>query len=96
MKFRIEQKDAFQLIGVSNRVTPVDSGEHPGVEQVWKSTDNETYAQLKSLNNLEPYGILHVNIGDAVQLKQDFDYYMAVASTEPCPENFSQFIVNLK
>jgi AraC family transcriptional regulator len=93
MKFRIEQKDAFQLFGVSNRVTPVDSGEHPGVEQVWKSTDTEVYNQLKSLNNLEPYGVLHVNVGNPVRLKQDFDYYMAVASTEPCPENLSNLSV---
>ncbi|WP_307468978.1 GyrI-like domain-containing protein [Paenibacillus harenae] len=93
MKFRIEQKNAFQLVGVSNRVTPVDSGEHPGVEQVWKSVDHQTYTQLKSLNNLEPYGVLHVSFGDGVRVKGDYDYYMSVASTEPCPENFSPLIV---
>ncbi|UYO06487.1 AraC family transcriptional regulator [Paenibacillus sp. PSB04] len=93
MKFRIEQKDAFRVVGVSNRVTPIDSGEHPGVEQVWKLTDNETYAQLKSRNNVEPFGILHVSFGEGVRVKRDYDYYMAVASTEPCPENLSELIV---
>ncbi|MFE0555405.1 effector binding domain-containing protein [Paenibacillus sp. NPDC058910] len=93
MRFRIEQKDAFHVVGISNRVTPVDSGEHPGVAQVWGSTDKETYNLLKALNNLEPYGILHVNVGDAIRLKQDFDYYMGVASTEPCPEYFSKLSV---
>lgn len=93
MKYRIEQKDSFQLVGLSNRVTPIDEGEHPGVEQVWKLTDNETYNYLKSLNDLEPNGILHVSIGEVIRKKSDFDYYMAVATTKSCPENFSQFIV---
>ncbi|WP_237566553.1 GyrI-like domain-containing protein [Paenibacillus sp. EZ-K15] len=34
-----------------------------------------------------------MNVGNAVRLKQDFAYYMAVASTELCPENLSPFIV---
>lgn len=89
MKFRIEQKDAFQLIGIGNRVTPIEMGEHPGVEQVWKSTGEETYAELKSLNNMEPYGILHVGSGEGLRVKEDYDYYMAVASTEACPKHFT-------
>lgn len=96
MKYRIEHRDSFQVIGISNRVTPIDVGEHPGVEQVWKSTDSETYAQLKTLNNIEPYGILHVNLGEGVQgvnNKSDYDYFMAVASTKPCPKYFSQTII---
>lgn len=93
MRFRIERKGAFQVVGISNKVTPVDSGEHPGVEQVWRATDNEMYAQLKSLNNLEPYGILHVSFGEGVRAKRDYDYYMAVASTEPCPQSFSALTV---
>ncbi|MCM3782060.1 AraC family transcriptional regulator [Neobacillus mesonae] len=93
MKFRIEQKEAFPVLGVSNRVTPIDSGEHPGVEQLWKSTNNKAYAKLKSLNNVEPYGILHVSFGDVIREKRDFDYYMGVASTEAYPDKFSQIII---
>jgi len=94
MKYRIEQKDAFQVIGIRNRVTPIASGEHPGVVQVWKTTDHERYAKLKSLNNQAPYGISHVHLGEGGLFgKQDFDYIMAVASTASCPEHFSHFIV---
>ena len=64
MKFRIENKEAFQVIGITNRVTPIEMGEHPGVEQVWRLTDHDTYAELKSLNNVEPFGILHVDLGE--------------------------------
>lgn len=60
MQFKIIEKDAFQVIGIMNGVTAIENGEHPGVEQVWLSTSSETYEELKSLNNIEPYGILHV------------------------------------
>ncbi|GGD61819.1 AraC family transcriptional regulator [Paenibacillus nasutitermitis] len=94
MKFRIENKEAFQVIGISNRVTPIEMGEHPGVEQVWRSTNHDTYAELKSLNNVEPIGILHVNVGEAVgPRKTDFDYYLSVASTESCPDKFTRLSV---
>jgi AraC-type DNA-binding domain-containing proteins len=90
MKFRIENKEAFQVIGITNRVAPINMNEHPGVEQVWRSTDLETYAELKSLNNVEPSGILHVNVGEGISRgKQDYDYYLSVASTETCPDKFS-------
>ncbi|WP_337104108.1 AraC family transcriptional regulator [Paenibacillus sp. YIM B09110] len=94
MKFRIENKEAFQVIGITNRVTPVDMGEHPGVEHVWRSTDHDTYAELKSLNNVEPYGILHVDRGDGSGLvKGEYDYYLSVASTKPCPDKFTRLDV---
>ena len=88
MKFRIEIKEAFQVIGITNRVTPVKMAEHPGVEQVWKSTTQETYNELKALNDVAPFGILHVDVGDADSQNNEYDYYMAVASTKVCPDKF--------
>ncbi|MCK9862796.1 AraC family transcriptional regulator [Paenibacillus sp. ATY16] len=93
MRYRIEQKEALQLIGVSNRVVAIDHGEHPGVEQVWKSTSERTYTRLRSLNNAEPQGILHVSFAEGGRTQREYDYYMAVASTEQCPENLSHLIV---
>ncbi|WP_422660627.1 AraC family transcriptional regulator [Paenibacillus sp. EC2-1] len=94
MKFRIENKEAFQVIGITNRVTPIEMGEHPGVEQVWSSTDPNTYAELISLNNVEPFGILHVDVGEGGgRRKGDYNYYFSVASTESCPVKFSRLYV---
>lgn len=93
MKIKIERMDSFQVVGIKNRVTAVDVGEHPGVNEVWKSTDQETYAYLKSLNNMEPYGILHVDVDEEGRKNRDYDYYMAVATTKPCPNKFTRFIV---
>jgi AraC family transcriptional regulator len=94
MKFRIEDKEAFQVIGIPNRVTPIEMGEHPGVEHVWSSTDHDTYAELKSLNNADPAGILHVSVGDGTgRNNADYDYYLSVASTVPCPDKFAQLSV---
>ncbi|MFF2092213.1 helix-turn-helix domain-containing protein [Paenibacillus sp. NPDC058174] len=94
MKFRIENKEAFQVIGITNRVTPIEMGEHPGVEQVWRSVNHDTYAELKSLNNVEPFGMAHVNVGEgAGRTKGDYDYYLAVSSTEACPDKFTRLHV---
>ncbi len=94
MKFRIENKTAFQVIGLTNRVIPVDIGEHQGVEQLWESTDYDTHAELKSLNNVEPFGILHVDVGEGVgRGKESYDYYFSVASTESCPDKFTRLFV---
>lgn len=93
MEIKIEQTDAFQIVGVKNAVTGIDVGEHPGVNEVWKSTDEASYAFLKSLNNCSPHGILHVDVDEEEPTTRNYDYYMAVATTELCPENFTSFIV---
>lgn len=94
MRFRIEKKEAFHVIGITNRVTPIDRGEHLGVEHVWKSTDSNTYTELIAFNNIAPYGILHVNVGEGIGGgKSDYDYYLSIASTNPCPEKFSQLFI---
>ena len=93
MRIKIEQVDSFKVVGIKNRVTAVNEGEHPGVNEVWKSADHETYAHLKSLNNIEPYGIMHVNVGEEGSQTRNYDYYMAVATTKAYPNDFTEFIV---
>lgn len=93
MKFRIVKKEAFQVIGIKNRVQAVKEGEHPGVEQVWQSTEEAAYKRLKSLSNQEPHGILHIDVGDTGRNNPEYDYYMGVATTEPCPSEFTSLLV---
>ncbi|MFC6334801.1 helix-turn-helix domain-containing protein [Paenibacillus septentrionalis] len=93
MKFRIVQKDAFQVVGIKNKVTAIEMGEHPGVEEVWLKTTKETYNELKSLNDAEPFGMLHVDVGEGVRQSRDYDYYMSVATTKPCPSHLSALTI---
>lgn len=93
MKFRIVQKEAFQVVGIKKRVTAIEMGEHPGVEEVWLTTTKEKYNELKLLNDTEPYGILHVDVGEGIRQSRDYDYYMSVATTKPCPSHFSSLTV---
>ncbi|MCM3633393.1 AraC family transcriptional regulator [Paenibacillus camelliae] len=93
MKFRIVKKESFQVVGIKNKVTAIKDGEHPGVEQVWLSTSDETYNQLKSLSNQDPSGILHVDVGDVGRGNPEYDYYMGVATKEPCPVGFTTLLV---
>lgn len=93
MKIKIESMESFQIVGIKSKVTGVDVGEHPGINDLWKSTDNETYTNLKSFNNMDPYGILHVDVEEEKSENRNFDYYLAVATTMPCPNHFTKFIV---
>lgn len=93
MKFRIVQKEAFQVVGIKNRVTAIEMGEHPGVEEVWLTTTKEKYNELKLLNDTEPYGILHVDLGEGIRQSRNYDYYMSVATTKPCPSHFSSLTI---
>lgn len=93
MEIKIEHVSAFQVVGIKNSVTAIDEGEHPGVNHVWKSTDKETYNKIKSLNNMAPHGILHVDVKEEWHKSREYDYYMAVATTEACPANLTSFII---
>jgi AraC family transcriptional regulator len=93
MKYRIEQKDAFQLIGISNHVVPVSEGDHPGVLQVWRDTDQLTYDQLLALNDVQPSGILHVDYHVGEQVGNEYEYLFGVASSKECPPNFTSLMV---
>lgn len=93
MKIKIEQMDSFQVVGIKNNVIAIDEGEHPGVNEVWESTDIETYENLKSLNDMRPYGILHVSLGEGVRQSRHYDYFMTVATTKSCPDYFTQLAI---
>lgn len=93
MKYRIEQKEAFQLIGVSNHVIPVPEGDHPGVLQVWRDMNQQTYNQLLALNDGQPSGIVHVDYHEGEQTGNEYEYMFGVVSSQACPTNLQALMV---
>ena len=96
MNYRIEQKEAFKIIGIKKRVPIVFEGENPEITEMWKSLTVEKIEQLKKLSNVEPNGIIQASTNFSegrMEEKGELDQYIGVATTKECPENFSKLEV---
>ncbi len=87
MKYRIEQKEPFTVVGVKRRFSHVDGlGENIG--KMWSETSAETFDQINALGDTEPYGLLGVYSG--MYEDNTTDYYIATTTKKSCPENLSK------
>src|SRR5699024_1140969 len=59
MEFRIEDKPAFNLVGVSKRVPMQFEGVNQEIEKLAESITNEQGEEMHSLQNIEPYEIVN-------------------------------------
>ncbi|MDR6227513.1 AraC family transcriptional regulator [Desmospora profundinema] len=92
MNYRIEEKDAFQVVGIKKRVKLINSGINPEIVQVWESISEETLSQIEALSNLEPLGPLNVcaNFSEEGSEQGELDYYIAAATTQKCPDHLTK------
>lgn len=89
MNYRIEEKEAFRIVGIMKRVPIVFNGVNPEIAAMWKSLNRETINQLKLLSNVEPIGLIQASINFSegrMEEKGELDHYIGVATTEECPE----------
>jgi AraC family transcriptional regulator len=85
MKYETIDLDAFSVVGVKE-FTSVENGEHfIAIPRMWASLPEKAFAALQELSNREPSGVL----GLCANMREDgFDYWMAAATTEECPDGF--------
>lgn len=96
MNYRIEEKDSFQIIGITKRVPIVFNGVNEEIASMWKSLNPEAIQTLKSLSNMEPTGIISASTNFSegrMEEKGELDHYIGVATTKDCPEQFKQLEV---
>jgi AraC family transcriptional regulator len=96
MNYRIEQKEAFTIIGITKRVPIVFEGENPEIAEMWKSLTPEKIEQLQKLSNVEPQGFIQASTNFSegrMEEKGELDQYIGVATTHDCPENFAKLEV---
>lgn len=91
MNYKIEKKDAFKIIGLSEELHQDIEENFAIVPQMWqKAAASGTIPILASLMNSHPMGILGVSAcNDLMQWR----YYIAVASTLSAPEGFEEYTV---
>lgn len=96
MDYRIEEKEAFSIIGIKKRVPIIFNGVNPEIASMWESLDVEAIKKLKKLSNVEPVGLLSASVNFSegrMEEKGELDHYIGVATTNECPDNFSQLDV---
>ncbi|WP_050180622.1 AraC family transcriptional regulator [Domibacillus robiginosus] len=96
MNYRIEQKEAFNIVGIMKRVPIIFEGENPEITEMWKSLTMEKIDELKKLSNVEPKGMIQASANFSegrMEEKGELDQYIGVATTQACPEKFSKLKV---
>jgi AraC family transcriptional regulator len=96
MNYRIEEKEAFRVIGLKKRVPIVFHGVNNEIASMWESLNEELINKLKSLSNVAPLGLLSASTNFSegrMEEKGELDHYIGVAATNECPANLSQLEV---
>ncbi len=96
MNYRIEEKEAFYIIGIKKRVPIVFSGANPEIDSMWESLNAGIITNLKELSNVEPSGLISASVNFSegrMEEKGELDHYIGVATTKECPDNFAKLEV---
>ncbi|MCB9445948.1 MAG: AraC family transcriptional regulator [Ardenticatenaceae bacterium] len=95
MNYRIEEKDAFAIVGLMKRVKLIYEGVNPEIAAMWQSLDEATIATLKALSNVEPRGMISAstNFSEGRQEGDELDHYIGVATTKAAPDNLARLQV---
>ncbi|MFC3038699.1 GyrI-like domain-containing protein [Virgibacillus xinjiangensis] len=92
MNYRLEQKEAFNIVGIMKRVPIVFEGENPHITEMWKSMTREKIDQLKKISDVEPGGLIQASANFSegrMEEKGELDQYIGVATTQESPGTFS-------
>lgn len=95
MKYRLETKAPFAIVGLLQRVPLVYHGVNPAIAQMWKSLTPEMIDELKALSDTEPRGMVSAstNFSEGRQEGGELDHYIGVATTRPGPERYARLEV---
>lgn len=97
MNYRIEEKEAFRIVGIKKRVPIIFNGVNPEIASMWESLNSETINKLKDLSNVKPLGLLSASTNFSegrMEEKGELDHYIGVATTQDCPDNLTELEVS--
>ncbi|MBL4933270.1 AraC family transcriptional regulator [Clostridium paridis] len=96
MKYRIEEKEGFSIVGIMKRVPIVFNGANPEITSMWQSLTPEIIKELKELSNVEPMGIISASTNfseNRMEEKGGLDHYIGVATNKECSDKFKKLEV---
>lgn len=91
MKYRIEKKEAFRILGVSCPMEREIEKNFETVPKMWvEASMNGTVARLAGMMEGSPMGILGVS---ACNETEEWRYYIAVSSQAPAEDGLKEYMV---
>lgn len=96
MNYRIEEKEAFSIVGIKKRVPIIFNGVNPEIAAMWQSLNMETIQSLKELSNVEPIGLISASTNFSegrMEEKGEFDHYIGVATNNEYPKDLVELRV---
>lgn len=89
MQYRIVGKDAFLLVGRRTRIPLVHQGLNPAMVEFEESITDADRERIEALSDQDPSGLLAVCTGFEESRDEGtmFDYYTAVATSRPSPDD---------
>ncbi|MFI6444286.1 GyrI-like domain-containing protein [Kitasatospora sp. NPDC050543] len=95
MRYRIVEKDQFNVVGKRARVPLVHEGVNPAIAAHIMGVGPETVQRMASLSDQQPEGILSVveHLGDSREEGVELDYYHAVVTGSAAPEDLDVLAV---
>jgi AraC family transcriptional regulator len=95
MRHRIVDKDAFGIVGRRRTVPLIYEGVNPHITEFIAELPEDLHGRLQALSDQEPSGILAVTyVRDPDRPEgSDVDYYHAVATSRPVPDDLDHLAV---
>ncbi|MEM5016498.1 AraC family transcriptional regulator [Metabacillus indicus] len=96
MKYRLEEKEAFQIAGIKKRVPIIFNGVNPEIAAMWQSLTMDAIQELKDLSNAEPSGIISASANFSegrMEEKGELDHYIGAATTREVPDHLDHLKV---
>ena len=91
MNYRIEKKEAFRIVGISEPLETEIEKNFEIVPQMWgRATVNGTIPRLAAMMDKMTLGLLGVS---SCNESDNWRYYIAVASSRPIEDDFEEYIV---
>ncbi|MFJ2197325.1 GyrI-like domain-containing protein [Streptomyces violaceusniger] len=95
MRYRVVEKERFQVVGKKVRVPLVHEGVNPRIAEFIRGIGQETIGRITALSDQEPEGILGVsdNLDPSRAEGTELDYYHAVVTGAAAPEDLDELVV---
>lgn len=90
MNYRFEERKGFKVVGIKKFFTTENGENFKGIPKMWCEYADK-FEELLSLADDEPTGLLGVC---ADMYNNGFDYWIAVSTTKPCPQHFSEMEIS--
>ncbi|WP_321385393.1 AraC family transcriptional regulator [uncultured Enterococcus sp.] len=94
LDYRIVHTEAFKIVGKKLPTTMENGASYKELPAFWQQVQQSgEIPDILALMNTEPLGLLGVSDYNPNLKKSEFDYYIAVATTAPTPDNYEELII---